>query len=444
MKKLTGFSILAFPILAFCYLATTVQAQEENQEDFCERFPYNSRCESSEGAQSPVSNFNKVPNVKETTIEETWKTSNPDVPWSQLLLVNPKSDSYYAVFDQNYDTSGIFFGDGNAEGVLTRWREDRVDVYLYERSDCNAYSSNCDDKEVMPVKSPLKIIVGEKTYSIDGNDGTFPISLKLRKVFQDITPQTSVSLKLKGEKVTDILDGKQVSKIGEETVKAMSRLYQLQDELESRQINVSLVPRSPQQELSSVRDIVSFIQPSIVKINSHRGKESGFLISKDGYILTNRDVVHRTQTVDVKMNDGRELEARVLKYDRSADMALLQIKSPIPNNITPLPLCHAASPSIGTEVMVIGENTVTKGIINGLRKRDHKTLIQTDAPIDSSNSGSPLVNQSGEVVGIINSNFKVGDIEGTKFAVAMPKVLDNLGLSFNSIQQQTNRCGNPK
>jgi serine protease Do len=134
------------------------------------------------------------------------------------------------------------------------------------------------------------------------------------------------------------------------------------------------------------------------------GVASGFIISQDGYILTNAHVVHGATRFIVRMTDEHEFEASLVGADSKTDVAVLKIDG------TGLPTVRLGDDSkvrVGEWVLAIGspfgfENTVTAGIVSAL-KRDTGDLvpfIQTDVPINPGNSGGPLVNMNGEVVGI--------------------------------------------
>lgn len=138
---------------------------------------------------------------------------------------------------------------------------------------------------------------------------------------------------------------------------------------------------------------------------------SGFVISEDGFIVTNNHVVEDVDEIEVVFNDGTEIDAEVVGRDPATDIALIQIK---PDKKLPaLPLGNSASLRPGEWVIAIGnpfglEHTVTAGIVSALHRRNlqpgaggrYDDFIQTDAAINPGNSGGPLINASGEVVGI--------------------------------------------
>ncbi len=158
------------------------------------------------------------------------------------------------------------------------------------------------------------------------------------------------------------------------------------------------------------------------------GTGSGFIVSADGYILTNNHVVEGASTVSVRLLDRREFDARVIGTDPSTDVAVLKIDA---RNLTPIPLGHSDQTRIGEWVLAIGnplgaglDFTVTSGIVSakgralGARQSDIQDFIQTDAAINPGNSGGPLVNVHGEAIGINTAIVsETGLYSGYGFAV---------------------------
>src|SRR5438552_266147 len=137
-----------------------------------------------------------------------------------------------------------------------------------------------------------------------------------------------------------------------------------------------------------------------------RGVGSGFIVSADGYILTNAHVVDDASEVTVKLTDKREFKAKVIGVDRRTDVALVKIDS---KNLPTVRIGDASKARVGEWVAAIGspfglENTVTAGIISAksrsLPDETYVPFIQTDVAINPGNSGGPLFNMAGEVIGI--------------------------------------------
>lgn len=151
---------------------------------------------------------------------------------------------------------------------------------------------------------------------------------------------------------------------------------------------------------------------------------SGFIISADGYVLTNAHVVQAADEITVKLNDKREFKAKVIGFDRRTDIALIKIDA------TALPAVKFGNPNelkVGEWVVAIGspfgfENTVTAGIVSAkgrsLPQENYVPFIQTDVAVNPGNSGGPLFNLKGEVVGINSQIYsRTGGFMGLSFAI---------------------------
>src|SRR5205809_398810 len=155
-----------------------------------------------------------------------------------------------------------------------------------------------------------------------------------------------------------------------------------------------------------------------------RGVGSGFIVSADGYILTNAHVVDDASEVTVKLTDKREFKAKVIGVDRRTDVALVKIDS---KNLPTVRIGDASKARVGEWVAAIGspfglENTVTAGIISAksrsLPDETYVPFIQTDVAINPGNSGGPLFNMAGEVIGINSQIYsRTGGYMGLSFAV---------------------------
>ncbi|MBF0557675.1 MAG: DegQ family serine endoprotease [Nitrospirae bacterium] len=150
---------------------------------------------------------------------------------------------------------------------------------------------------------------------------------------------------------------------------------------------------------------------------------SGFIVDKQGYIITNNHVVEGADEIKVKASDGREFRARVIGRDKKTDLALIKISS-IFKDLPTLELGDSEKIRVGDWVLAIGnpfglEHTVTQGIISAIGRvigaGPYDNFLQTDAPINPGNSGGPLVNTRGEVIGINTAIISSG--QGIGFAI---------------------------
>ncbi len=162
-----------------------------------------------------------------------------------------------------------------------------------------------------------------------------------------------------------------------------------------------------------------------------RSLGSGFIISSDGYILTNAHVVDAADEVTVRLTDKREFLAKVIGSDRRTDMALIKIEAGA------LPKVTMGKPDqlkVGEWVIAIGspfgfENSVTAGIVSAkgrsLPQENYVPFIQTDVAINPGNSGGPLFNMKGEVVGINSQIYsRTGGFMGLSFAIPIDVAID--------------------
>lgn len=181
-----------------------------------------------------------------------------------------------------------------------------------------------------------------------------------------------------------------------------------------------------------------------------RSSGSGAIISEDGYIVTNNHVIENASKVDVTLEDNRRFIARVVGTDPTTDLALLKIEA---NNLPFIPFGDSDQAKIGQWVLAVGNpyelnSTVTAGIISAKSRnigilRDESGLqvesfIQTDAAVNPGNSGGPLVNLNGEIIGINTAiASRTGGFSGYSFAVPSSiakKVMDDL-LEFGTVQR---------
>jgi len=160
------------------------------------------------------------------------------------------------------------------------------------------------------------------------------------------------------------------------------------------------------------------------------GQGSGFIISHNGYILTNNHVAGNADRISVKLHDGREFKARLIGTDAHSDVAVIKIEA---DNLPTLPLGNSDKLKVGEWVLAFGNpfglsHTVTAGIVSAKGRSsvgiaDYEDFIQTDAAINPGNSGGPLVNLDGKAVGINTAIFsKSGGYMGIGFTIPINMV----------------------
>jgi S1-C subfamily serine protease len=181
--------------------------------------------------------------------------------------------------------------------------------------------------------------------------------------------------------------------------------------------------------------------PSVVNITSttvaftffygpvpQEGQGSGFIIDKQGHILTNAHVIDNAQRVEVTLSDQHKYKAEVIFEDKGHDLALLLINAP---NLTPATLSDSSDLTVGQKVYAIGNpfglsGTMTRGIISSIRSINGAggnlidNAIQTDAAINPGNSGGPLLNSRGDVIGITTMIASNGADQSSGVGFAIP------------------------
>lgn len=228
----------------------------------------------------------------------------------------------------------------------------------------------------------------------------------------------------------------------------------------------------------SVVDAVNKVKPAVVTVSTksvvsgvfgqqeqQSGVGSGFIIDKEGSIITNYHVVEGANTVKVILSNGKEVNAKVVNYDATQDLAMVKITD---SNVT-IPgvaeLGDSEKIQAGEEVIAIGSplgeqftGTVTKGIISAVNRTvqssDGKTsnYIQTDAAINPGNSGGPLINSEGQVIGINTAKISQSGVEGFGFSIpintakerisSLSKPLLKIGISGIAVDEATARQQN--
>lgn len=176
--------------------------------------------------------------------------------------------------------------------------------------------------------------------------------------------------------------------------------------------------------------------PTTVSITVYAGTSaaygSGMILTEDGYVLTCAHVIDNTESAAVTTSDGTEYQATLVGSDPQTDLAVLKIEA---HGLTPAQFASSDDLVIGEEVCAIGDplgpqfrSSLTNGIISGLNRQVSSngyamTLIQTTAPVNSGNSGGPLFNSRGQVIGVVNMKMS---------STADTASIDNMGLAVPS------------
>lgn len=190
---------------------------------------------------------------------------------------------------------------------------------------------------------------------------------------------------------------------------------------------LSLLKSSHEDFSGIIADVVN----GVVSIGTDKAAGSGFIVSGKGYMVTNAHVLAGANQIQIQTSDGKVYPAKLMGSDSFYDVALLKVDG----TFNALPLANSDQLQVGKKVIAIGNPyglsfTVTEGIISALHRTgpNGKTeYIQTDVSLNPGNSGGPLIDTQGKVVGI--NNFKVGSAESLGFALeskALKKVINTI------------------
>jgi S1-C subfamily serine protease len=181
----------------------------------------------------------------------------------------------------------------------------------------------------------------------------------------------------------------------------------------------------------SFEEIVKRSLPAVTIVQSSKGSGSGFFILESGIVVTNRHVVEASDQVSVTTSQGENYQSAQIFIHPSRDLALVKLKLPEGKKVVCLPLANPADVDVGAEAIAIGSpagansilhNTVTQGIVSAFRQTEDGLLLQTDAAINSGNSGGPLVNVHGDVIGVNTLKIVTPGKEGLGFALFVSEI----------------------
>ena len=191
-----------------------------------------------------------------------------------------------------------------------------------------------------------------------------------------------------------------------------------------------LAPTATTPPTATAADLVARLRPSIAQIITPTGTGTGFVYDASGLVATNAHVVENRRQVTVVLN-GEEYRGTVLNKNEDADLAVVQVSSD--GDFTAVSLGSAGRVALGEDVMALGfplssqlgdDLTVTRGIISARRQFEGYEFFQTDAALNPGNSGGPLLNRDGDVIGVIT--FGIAEAEGLAFALSVDELSSRL------------------
>jgi Tol biopolymer transport system component len=182
---------------------------------------------------------------------------------------------------------------------------------------------------------------------------------------------------------------------------------------------------------SSVQAITAKARRSVVKVLTNLASGSGWVIDSDGLIMTNNHVIVDASSIAVRLDDGTNYQATVVGRDLTHDLAVLKINA---TGLIPLPFSAVTDEDLGGDVLVLGyplgsnELNVTRGVISAVKRDQGRNLnvVQTDAAVNFGNSGGPMLNLRGEVVGIVSAGLLNASVENVGFAYGSVSILNYL------------------
>lgn len=337
--------------------------------------------------------------------------------------------------------------------MITRWSSDSVTGYEYMHGGCGFWTCT-GGSDFREFSGTVELFYAGESFLLYGNDGEYSLPQKFIDAVIAGKGDQPLSIKLSKGRRSSV-----VFPIGKATLQSLSRLFQMETKSWTKpQLSIA-VGRASKSNLAA-EDLIPRVIPSVVSIRSDKALGSGFVFSPDGLIMTNRHVIAGSGVgkYQVTADNGAKTEAVLVYVDKKLDFALLKTDSKI--SAPPIPVCYMAYPKAGQDVIAIGSpdgiaGTVTKGVVSAVRKPvdqlkglapENVLLIQHDAAISPGNSGGPLVNARGELLGVNTYGIAGSDRlnQNINFAISIIDILKALELRAPATVKgaQLTTCGN--
>jgi len=235
------------------------------------------------------------------------------------------------------------------------------------------------------------------------------------------------------EKITSLQTDTQVklNELSSSILTAQNNLKTLDSQLGSLDNEMVKLKASASSDFSGV---IEESVKSVVTIKTDLGQGSGFIIADGGYVVTNEHVIDGAEAAVIITYDGQTHSVAVIGKNTKMDIALLKIEE---TDYSPLSLANSDNIQVGEKVIAIGnplglQFSVSEGIVSAVHRTGDNEIngyIQTDASLNPGNSGGPLINKEGKVIGI--NNFKVSGSESLGFALESNYIKDTINNIYN-------------
>lgn len=194
------------------------------------------------------------------------------------------------------------------------------------------------------------------------------------------------------------------------------------------------IQKVKEQNFQSLGEMIRFSERSCITVVTDAGHGSGVIIDPDGLIITAYHVVEGVNKIKIQFSDGFQLDAELVNFDYAHDVALLKIPG---SGFKPLPIHISEENQLGEDIITIGTpasldlgQSVAKGVISGKRLFDDIVYMQIDMSVSPGNSGGPVINSKGEIMGIIQRKVIREGVEGIGFALPISTACSVLGISI--------------
>ena len=184
---------------------------------------------------------------------------------------------------------------------------------------------------------------------------------------------------------------------------------------------------------NTLAEMIKHADRSCVTVITDGGHGSGVIISSSGLVLSANHVIEGVNSIEVQFSDGLRQAAHVVRSDEATDLVLLDIDG---SGFKPLPMGNSDAASLGDEVITIGTpaeldlgQSISKGIVSGRRNHEGQVYLQTDVAVSPGNSGGPLLDMQGRIIGIVQRKLIAEGVEGIGFAMPINNVIKALRLS---------------